>query len=165
MGLLLAAASSGFLLHNWPPARIFMGDAGSGFLGFSFAVLPLLASPENPALLIVGVLLLWPFVFDTTFTLVRRLCRRENVFQAHRSHLYQRLVIAGLSHPAVTLLYLGLAGLGGLAAMAWTRAGPGAETALALVPCAGLGLWASVVWIERRTGSAALAGKKPSEHG
>jgi UDP-N-acetylmuramyl pentapeptide phosphotransferase/UDP-N-acetylglucosamine-1-phosphate transferase len=164
MGLLMAAASLGFLLHNWPPARIFMGDAGSGFLGFSFALLPLLASAAEPGLPVVGVLILWPFVFDTTFTLARRLSRRENVFQAHRSHLYQRLVIAGLSHPRVTLLYLGLAGLGGLAGLAWTRVWPGAEAATLLVPCAGLGLWASVVWIEKRTAAAALAGERPSEH-
>ena len=59
---------------------------------------------------------MWPFIFDTTFTLARRALRRENVFRSHRSHIYQRLVIGGWSHRAVSALY------GGLAAMAATIA-------------------------------------------
>jgi UDP-N-acetylmuramyl pentapeptide phosphotransferase/UDP-N-acetylglucosamine-1-phosphate transferase len=108
LGALLAATSLGFLFHNWPPARIFMGDVGSAFLGYSFACLAVIAANREPALAIAGVLLVWPFVFDTIFTLLRRLKNRENVFSAHRSHLYQRLVISGYSHRSVTLLYIGL---------------------------------------------------------
>ena len=96
LGLLLAAASLGFLGHNWPLARIFMGDVGSAFLGYTFAVLPVVAAQHNPRLAVAGVLLVWPFLF--------RLRHRENIFAAHRSHLYQRLVIAGYSHRTVTLL-------------------------------------------------------------
>lgn len=62
----------------------------------------------------LGILLVWPFVFDSCFTFLRRLRRRENVFEAHRSHLYQRLVAAGWSHQRVSILYLGLALAGGL---------------------------------------------------
>lgn len=93
LGMLLAASSLGFLGHNWPPARIFMGDAGSIFLGYTFAVLTIVAARPKPVLFLSGILLLWPFIFDTAFTLVRRLHRRENVFMAHHSHLYQRLVM------------------------------------------------------------------------
>lgn len=109
LGGVLAFASLGFLLHNWQPAKIFMGDVGSAFLGYTFAVLPLTASSEikeNQSLLtVVAVWLVWLFVFDTLYTFFRRLLRGEKFWQAHRSHLYQRLVIAGYSHRAVTILY------------------------------------------------------------
>jgi UDP-N-acetylmuramyl pentapeptide phosphotransferase/UDP-N-acetylglucosamine-1-phosphate transferase len=117
-GLLLGASSLGFLFHNWSPARIFMGDVGSAFLGYSFAVLPLIfVSHSNPhqaglGLVCAAVLPVWPFVFDSTFTFVRRLGLGENVFSAHRSHLYQRLVIVGYSHRFVSSLYIGLAMVG-----------------------------------------------------
>jgi UDP-N-acetylmuramyl pentapeptide phosphotransferase/UDP-N-acetylglucosamine-1-phosphate transferase len=117
--LFLAAAAIGFLSFNWPPARIFMGDVGSAFLGYTFAVLPLLVSSVESSLPVVAVVLVWPFVFDTSFTLMRRLRNREKIFAAHRSHLYQRLVISGLSHQAVTLLYLSLALINSVLALSW----------------------------------------------
>jgi len=124
VSLAFAAASVGFLACNWPPARIFMGDVGSAFCGFMIAVLPLAGGRVAAASLVpVVAITMWPFIFDTAFTLCRRLSRRENVFQAHRSHLYQRLVIAGWSHRAVSSLY------GGLSAMA---------AVIAVAPLAGL---------------------------
>jgi len=101
-----AAAAGGFLACNWQPAKIFMGDVGSAFCGFMLAVLPL-AVPATavPTAVAVAVAGLWPFIFDTGLTIIRRGLRRENIFQAHRSHLYQRLVIAGWSHRAVSSLY------------------------------------------------------------
>jgi Fuc2NAc and GlcNAc transferase len=120
LGGTIAAAALGFLLHNWPPARIFMGDVGSAFLGFTLASLPLL-SPRRVELCVPAVLILWPFVFDGTFTILRRLRNRENIFAAHRSHVYQRLVIAGRSHAFVTTLYAALAMLGAMAAIALAR--------------------------------------------
>lgn len=121
LGLLVASSSLGFLVFNWSPASIFMGDVGSAFLGYTFAVLPLMSGcgrlPWGGAAL-SGVLLTWPFLADTAFTFMRRLVNGENVFQAHRSHIYQRLVIAGHSHQAVTLLYAGLSCVGVIAAVA-----------------------------------------------
>jgi len=112
-----AAAAGGFLTCNWQPARIFMGDVGSAFCGFLLAVLPLALPREAiPAVLPVAIAPLWPFILDTGSTLVRRLFAGENIFQAHRSHLYQRLVIGGWSHGAVAAVYGLLAAiLGGLA--------------------------------------------------
>jgi UDP-N-acetylmuramyl pentapeptide phosphotransferase/UDP-N-acetylglucosamine-1-phosphate transferase len=108
-----AGASLGFLASNWQPARIFMGDVGSAFCGFLLAVLPLAVRADVvPEVLPVAALALWPFIFDTSLTLLRRLRAGENIFQAHRSHLYQRLVIAGWSHRAVASLYGGLAAFG-----------------------------------------------------
>lgn len=83
---LLAAAVSGFLVHNWPPARIFMGDVGSGFLGFA---LPVLVLASGSRLIVPGIILLAVFLSDSTITLLRRFCRRARWFEAHRSHAYQ----------------------------------------------------------------------------
>ncbi len=104
---LIAATSLGFLWLNAPPARIFMGDVGSTFLGFTLAVLPVLAyqTTKNPRLWVAGALFVAPFVFDTALTVIRRALRRENILKAHFSHLYQRLIKLGWSHARVTGLY------------------------------------------------------------
>jgi UDP-N-acetylmuramyl pentapeptide phosphotransferase/UDP-N-acetylglucosamine-1-phosphate transferase len=108
LALAVAASSAGFLLHNWSPARIFMGDVGSTSLGYTFAVLPLLSWQLSGqwSMLIGGALVVWPFIFDGGLTIIRRALRGENIFQAHRSHLYQRLVIGGWRHSTVSALYI-----------------------------------------------------------
>jgi UDP-N-acetylmuramyl pentapeptide phosphotransferase/UDP-N-acetylglucosamine-1-phosphate transferase len=100
LGVFLAAACLGFLVHNWQPARIFMGDVGSTFLGATFAVMPLLAMQRSgdARLPVVGSLLLAPCIWDATYTFLRRLFRGEPVFQAHRTYLYQRLASSGYPH-------------------------------------------------------------------
>ena len=151
LGILLAASSLGFLGHNWPPARIFMGDVGSAFLGFTFAVLAVAAAQRDARLALAGVLLVWPFIFDACFTFLRRLRNGENVFAAHRSHLYQRLVIAGYSHRTVTLLYIGLAAWGAILAQLWTLDVAGSSLLIVVsmpVLCWGL---CKVVWRRERT--------------
>jgi len=114
MGAISAGVCIGFLIKNWHPAKIFMGDVGSAFLGFVFGVMPVLAlAQRSPALdptvktklPVFAVLVVWPFVADGTFTFCRRLIKRERVWEAHRSHLYQRMVQAGWSHAAVTIYY------------------------------------------------------------
>jgi UDP-N-acetylmuramyl pentapeptide phosphotransferase/UDP-N-acetylglucosamine-1-phosphate transferase len=151
LGLLLAASSLGFLVYNWPPARIFMGDVGSAFLGFSFAALAIIGAQHDPRLALAGILVVWPFVFDTSFTFLRRLRRGENVFQAHRSHLYQRLVLAGYSHRFVTFLYGALAVVGVLMALIWKQRLAAASLLVPFVlASAMIGLWLFVVWAERR---------------
>lgn len=150
VGLLIAASSLGFLGHNWPPARIFMGDVGSAFLGYSFAILPLFAVLNHPGLLVFGVLVVWPFLFDTVFTFFRRLRRGENVFAAHRSHLYQRLVIAGYSHRAISVLYIGLALIGVVFAFAWMNYRVTGIASLVLLPFLGLLLWRFALRAERQ---------------
>ena len=106
---LLASSSAGFLVHNWQPAKIFMGDVGSAFLGFTLAAIPLIARKElrtEAAMLpVVAVLFVWFFVFDTIFTLIRRLIGGKRVWEAHREHVYQRMIIGGKSHASVTLTY------------------------------------------------------------
>ncbi len=150
LGLLLASTSLGFLGHNWSPAHIFMGDVGSAFLGYTFAVLPVVMAQYDPRFAFAGVLLVWPFVFDTAFTFLRRLLNRENVFTAHRSHLYQRLVITGISHKTVASLYIGLAIIGLVCSVAlvmeWRWADYLTAIVIIIVP---LFLWQGTRWKER----------------
>ena len=111
--LLMAAAVAGFLFWNFPPARIFMGDAGSGFLGVSLGILSLQAAWVAPKLLWSWLILLGVFVVDATFTLLRRLLRGDKVYEAHRSHAYQyasrrfgRHLPVTLAVGAINLLWL-----------------------------------------------------------
>jgi Fuc2NAc and GlcNAc transferase len=104
--LVLAAAVGGFLVWNWPPARIFMGDVGSGYLGFMTAAFIVVATAHDARLMWGAIVLSGAFVVDATVTLFLRAARRERLFQAHRSHAYQRLAIRWGSHRAVTLLCL-----------------------------------------------------------
>ncbi len=108
-GGVIAFSSLGFLIHNWQPAKIFMGDVGSAFLGYTFAVLPLLVknkTADNFSLLpIVAVGLVFLFVLDTVLTFVRRGLKKEKIWQAHRTHIYQQLVKTGFSHRSVTIIY------------------------------------------------------------
>ena len=108
-GLALASASAGFLVWNWPPARIFLGDVGSGALGLWFVLGGLLLMREGRASVVIAFLPLYPLFLDATVTLVRRLRRGERVTEAHRSHLYQRLANGSWGHARVTLLYAALA--------------------------------------------------------
>jgi Fuc2NAc and GlcNAc transferase len=103
VGLILAAASLGFLVWNWPPAKIFMGDVGSGYLGFALAVIALSASSERAVMLPVWLILGGVFFIDSTVTLLRRLARRERVYEAHRSHAYQWQARRWNSHLRVTI--------------------------------------------------------------
>lgn len=147
-GALLVGTAAGFLVHNWSPARIFMGDAGSALLGLLLATVPWVLGRSD--LWMVSLLLLWPFVFDTGITLVRRLLRRERLWEAHRSHLYQRLVIHGRSHRAVAGAYGALATLG-LASGAALVSGAAAwaPLGLAATALAALGLWLTAAYAER----------------
>ncbi len=121
LALFVAATSLGFLGHNWPPARIFMGDVGSTFLGFTFAVLPLTAGHRGGDALMFGTAIMWTFIMDAGLTFLRRLARRENVFAAHRTHLYQRLVISGVKVATVSALFALLTLLGAGLSLAWGR--------------------------------------------
>ncbi|KAB0480401.1 Fuc2NAc and GlcNAc transferase [Pseudomonas reinekei] len=101
--LLLGFAVSGFLYWNFPAARIFMGDAGSGFLGITLGVLSLQAACAAPQLLWSWLILLGVFIVDATWTLFRRLLRGDKVYEAHRSHAYQFASRQYKKHLPVTL--------------------------------------------------------------
>jgi len=102
VGGLLAASAAGFLWWNRPPARIFMGDVGSGFLGFVLGALAVASENRGAVPLLAWAVLAGVFVFDATATLLRRLWRGESWWRAHRSHAYQRLALSGAGHATVT---------------------------------------------------------------
>ncbi|MHB1360553.1 MAG: MraY family glycosyltransferase [Rhodocyclaceae bacterium] len=99
----IAAAAAGFLLFNFDPARIFMGDVGSIPLGFLATSLGLVGVQREVWPLWFPVLVFAPFIVDATVTLLRRAWRREKIWQAHREHYYQRLVRSGWSHRKLAL--------------------------------------------------------------
>lgn len=104
----IAAAAAGFLVWNFPPARIFMGDTGSSTLGLLAAALSLWADRSNLFPLWLSVLVFSPFVVDATVTLVRRTLKGERIWEAHRNHYYQRLVQAGWTHRRTVLWEYGM---------------------------------------------------------
>ena len=118
MALILGAAGLGFLVWNWPPARIFMGDAGSCYLGYVMGILALSMAHESPIALTVWLILGAAFLVDATVTLARRLVRGERVYEAHRTHAYQWLARRWGSHASVTFAYL-LVNLCWLLPIAW----------------------------------------------
>lgn len=122
----LVAAALGFLAFNFPPARIFMGDAGSAFFGFAFATLALIGTHFDRGHLSFYVvpMLLFQFIFDAFFTFLRRLLRGEPVHKAHRTHLYQLLQQSGYSHRAVTLFHYAVAVAQGVGAIAIVKIDP-----------------------------------------
>lgn len=151
---LLAASSMGFLSLNRPPARIFMGDVGSTFLGFFLALIPLTAYQEvaDPRFFGAGILMVTPFILDGAFTIIRRLLQGENIFKPHRSHIYQRLVKLGYSHASITSLYglFALVGVGCalLYALSADRQIIVLAVATPILVFAVLVLWTA--WMERR---------------
>ena len=106
--VILAASTLGFLLYNWSPAKIFMGDVGSGYLGIVIGGLSLMAAKQQSDLLWVWIILLAVFVSDATVTLIRRLLRKQKPHVAHRSHAYQHLAIRFNSHSKVALIILSI---------------------------------------------------------
>lgn len=118
MLLISTCACLGFLLWNWPPAKIFMGDVGSGFLGFWLAAVALLLHARGVLSLFTSVILGSAFLADATVTLLRRLVAGKRWYEAHRSHAYQQLARRWKSHAKVVWLLWGLNGLV-LAPLAW----------------------------------------------
>lgn len=120
----VVAGAAAFLVFNFPPARIFMGDAGSIPLGFLAGALGLVGWREGTWPLWFPVVAFAPFVLDASVTLVRRLLRRERIWEAHRSHYYQRAILAGWSHRQTALAeYALMLGSGSVAVSAAPQSG------------------------------------------
>lgn len=114
----VAMGALGFLTHNFPPARIFMGDAGSITIGFLAGTLMILGVRDGIFELWVPIMIFSPFIVDATVTLIRRMLRRKKIWEAHREHYYQRLVLSGWSHRRTVLAEYGVMLLcGGLAVL------------------------------------------------
>ena len=122
LAVAVGGACLGFLVHNWPPARAFMGDSGSGFLGFVLAAMPFLAPParRSDAILAVAVGMML-FLLDPIVTLFRRARAGKNILRSHREHLYQQLVAPEEPAGPVTSAYTATALLLALAGAAAYR--------------------------------------------
>ena len=100
---LLCAAVIGFLYFNWPPARIFLGDIGSGFIGFTIGTISLVIARSQPLITWAVIILLGVFIVDATVTLIRRLIDKQRISTAHRSHAFQHLANSTDRHLKVSL--------------------------------------------------------------
>ncbi|AXQ29898.1 hypothetical protein D0B54_14965 [Solimonas sp. K1W22B-7] len=154
---LVAGAALGFLMINFPPARLFMGDVGSAALGFAAAFFALWADRSGVLPLWGSVLLFSPFIVDATVTLLRRALNGEKLSQAHRTHHYQRLVGLGWSHRRTVLTEYLLMLAAALSAWAGSRMLP-AAAAWGLIG-AWLGFYAAIFIVvrsmeRRKTGAA-----------
>ncbi len=151
----LAGACAAFLMFNWSPASVFLGDTGSGLVGYTLGTLPFLAGSERRSDLVVLVgASLFLFLADATTCLLRRMARGERWYEAHREHLYQRWVRTGAGHGTVAS-WVGLGALAASAlALAGWRTGEAAWSwaALAIGAVAVAGEWVFVGRLERRAG-------------
>jgi UDP-N-acetylmuramyl pentapeptide phosphotransferase/UDP-N-acetylglucosamine-1-phosphate transferase len=158
LGTCIAGAVGGFLVFNWHPARVFMGDVGSAFLGTFFAAMPLLF-PERlrPLALVPFVMAVWPSIFDAGVSVVRRLWNGHNPMLPHREFFFHRLVRSGIAHDRVSLLYALLAAIGGAAGVVTLLPGV-PEWVKALMPLWLVVMPVALVWgVESRCANRELA--------
>ncbi|NER34617.1 MAG: glycosyltransferase family 4 protein [Oscillatoria sp. SIO1A7] len=148
---LLFAALLGFLWWNWSPAKIFMGDVGSTVLGATVAIA--LLNTDNPVQAWTALAITLPLIADAIYTLIRRLINRENIFQAHRSHLYQRLQQSRWTHAQVASTYIGVTVGVALSILVWGALG--AWLGLAGVVA---GIILGEIYLSRRVGFAGERG-------
>jgi UDP-N-acetylmuramyl pentapeptide phosphotransferase/UDP-N-acetylglucosamine-1-phosphate transferase len=147
--LALAAAAAGFLLHNFHPARIFLGDVGSIPLGFLAGALGLVGWRNDLWPLWFPVLVFGPFIADATVTLLKRLARRERLWRAHRTHYYQRLVQMGYGHRGTAYICYAAMLLCAVAALLGRTQAPAVQAAsfaLASACLGGVALWVDARW-------------------
>lgn len=137
LAAVLAGAALGFLIHNFPPARIFMGDGGSGFLGFTLATIAVLGSYKEVSnvlltVLVPGLIMSVP-IFDTAMVTLLRVRHRRSIFQGGRDHPAHRLVAMGLPERKAVLMLYGLGALAGGLALATSFLGFLAGMSLSIV--------------------------------
>jgi UDP-N-acetylmuramyl pentapeptide phosphotransferase/UDP-N-acetylglucosamine-1-phosphate transferase len=153
----VGAAGTAFLLFNFPPARIFLGDAGSIPLGFLAAALGLSGWMAGAWPLWFPPVVFAPFVVDASVTLVRRALRGEKIWQAHRSHYYQRLVLMGWTHRQLATLEYALMLLTGMVALWTLRVQPLEQMALVVtlgLVYLGIGTAIDLRWRARKEAKA-----------
>jgi UDP-N-acetylmuramyl pentapeptide phosphotransferase/UDP-N-acetylglucosamine-1-phosphate transferase len=126
----IVGAAAAFLLFNFHPARVFLGDAGSTAFGFLAAGIGLIGWRDGVWSLWLPILVFSPFIIDATVTLLKRILQGEKFWQAHRSHYYQRLVLSGWGHRKTVLAEYGLMVLCGILAWAYHLAGDSAQLAI-----------------------------------
>ena len=151
--LAIAAAAVGFLFFNFHPAKVFMGDAGSIPLGFLAAAIGVLGWRQSLWPPWVPIVAFGPFAIDASVTLLKRLVRREKIWQAHRTHYYQRLVQCGWGHRRTALAEYCLMSLSGLVAILGTHQSLAVQSTLLAVLAttyALIGVMVDRAWVKHR---------------
>src|SRR5699024_1002962 len=130
----LIGANLGFLYHNFHPAKIYMGDTGSNFLGYMIAVISMVGLFKNVALLsfVIPVIILAVPIFETLFSIVRRVLNKQKVTEADNKHIHYQLLRSGLSHPQTVLVMYAFAALFGLLAIVFAKASLGVTIGVTL---------------------------------
>lgn len=142
-----ALAAAGFLYWNLSPARIFLGDVGSGYLGYLFGVLAVASHLNGGPSVLIWMALLGVFGFDASVTLLRRFLRGDRWYAGHREHAYQRAVRAGFTHSQVTWTLLGFtAVMAGIAGTVWALEFPPATALILATGCLAIG-YSAVEWL------------------
>lgn len=145
----LVGAAAAFLAFNFPPARVFLGDVGSIPLGFLAGALGVTGWRNDAWPLWFPLLVFAPFVGDATVTLVRRLLRRERVWQAHKEHYYQRLVRMGFGHRGTAGVAYGAMLVCGIAALLGRTQAPGVQASIfagVTIALAAFAAWVDLRW-------------------
>ena len=156
----IAAACAAFLVHNFHPARIFLGDVGAIPLGFLAGALGVVGWRDDHWPLWFPLLVFAPFIGDATVTLARRLARGERVWRAHREHYYQRLVRMGFGHRGTAAIEYGAMLACAAAALLGRNESPALQAAAfggASLALAALAVWVDVRWLRYSRGQEASA--------
>ena len=158
LALILAAAVLGFLRYNFYPARIFLGDSGSMYLGFSVATLAVMGLAKGATFIsvIIPIVILGIPLLDTICAIVRRFCGHRPIFQADKGHLHHRLMQMGLSHPQTVLCLYGVNIILGISAIAMTLVTPKQATVLLVV------LSTVIIMAVNKIGVSTGAGTRPT---
>lgn len=158
VSLVVMSAAGGFLLSNFPPARIFMGDTGSSTIGLLAATLISWSARDTIFPVWAGILVFSPFIVDATVTLIRRALRRDKIWLAHKTHYYQRLVQLGWGHKKTVVREYVLMFLCALTAVLGVRQSPIVQFGIVV---GWLAIYAALIWLieemERRAGVASTA--------
>lgn len=122
--IVLIGANLGFLYHNFYPAKIYMGDTGSNFLGYMIAVISILGLFKNIALLgfVIPVIILAVPIFETLFSIIRRMLNKQHVMQPDNKHIHYQLLRSGLTHPQTVIVLYGFSILFGTLAILFSEA-------------------------------------------
>ncbi|ENH98087.1 UDP-phosphate N-acetylglucosaminyltransferase [Gracilibacillus halophilus YIM-C55.5] len=124
LGIILVGSCLGFLYHNFYPARIFMGDTGALFLGYSIAVISMLGLFKNVALFsfIIPIIVIAVPIFDTMFAIIRRMINRQSIGKADHKHIHHQLVEMGYSHSTAVLIIYAFSAFFGMMAIIFNSA-------------------------------------------
>lgn len=135
LSIVLIGANLGFLYHNFYPAKIYMGDTGSNFLGYMIAVISMLGLFKNVAILafVIPIIILALPIFETVFSIVRRLINKQHVMEADNKHIHYQLLHSGLSHPQTVIVLYAFAFLFGVLAIVFANAPLGVTVGVGLV--------------------------------